>query len=62
MFVDVTAGYCYYTIRMKKPKRFVFILKRGEETMNRKTLAVLLCGAMAVSMLAGCGGSSDSTE
>ena len=28
--------------------------------MKRKTLSILLCAAMAVSMLAGCGGSSDS--
>ena len=29
MFVDVTAGYCYYTIRMEKTKTFCFHLERG---------------------------------
>ena len=29
--------------------------------MNRKTLAMILCGAVAISMLAGCGGASNHT-
>lgn len=32
---------------------------KGEGKMKRKMLGVLLCAAMSVSMLAGCGGSSD---
>ena len=36
-------------------------MKGGEETLNRKTLAMILCGAVAISMLAGCGGASNHT-
>ena len=45
--------------REKQHRQRYFLSGKGEKGMKRKVLSVLLCAAMTLGVVAGCGSSSD---